>query len=126
MPSTVDEAIERAMGAVPDTLTDAPVLLHSNPGATHVFVDPSSARLTGLIDFGDAYVSHPALDLRRWPDPADRVTLLEGYLDGTPASPEFTLMWTIAMVQADLAAIVAGSPHAAEAARDLAACLDGL
>jgi aminoglycoside phosphotransferase (APT) family kinase protein len=122
----VDEAIERAMGAVPDTLTDASVLLHSNPGATHVFVDPSSARFTGLIDFGDAYVSHPALDLRRWPDPADRLTLLEGYLDGTPASPEFTLMWTIAMVQADLAAIVAGSPHAAEAARDLAVRLDGL
>jgi hygromycin-B 7''-O-kinase len=126
MPSTVDEAIERAMAAVPDALTDAPVLLHSNPGATHVFVDPSSARFTGLIDFGDSYVSHAALDLRRWPDPAHRLTLLDGYLNGVRASPEFTLMWTVAMIQADLAAIVAGSPHALDAARDLAVRLDGL
>jgi hypothetical protein len=31
--------------------------------------DPAEA-FTGLIDFGDAYASHPMLDLRSWPDPA--------------------------------------------------------
>ena len=41
----------------------APVLLHSNPGPTQVFVDPANGRFRGLIDFGDSYLSHPALDL---------------------------------------------------------------
>ncbi len=59
-----------AMRALPDA--DAWVALHSNPGPEHVFVDPQTRQLTGLIDFGDAYFSHPALDLRRWPRPIDR------------------------------------------------------
>lgn len=62
------------------TPTDtAPVALHSNPGPEHVFVDPDTGRFTGLIDFGDAYRSHPALDLRVWPDSADASSLLAGY-----------------------------------------------
>jgi hygromycin-B 7''-O-kinase len=36
-----------------------PVALHYNPGPEHVFVDPSAGQLTGIIDFGDAYRSHP-------------------------------------------------------------------
>ncbi|MHB1988184.1 MAG: phosphotransferase family protein [Acidimicrobiales bacterium] len=57
----------------------APVALHSNPGPEHTFVDPSSEAFTGLIDFGDAYRSHPALDLRPWPNSDDADKLLEGY-----------------------------------------------
>jgi aminoglycoside phosphotransferase (APT) family kinase protein len=53
--------------------------LHSNPGPEHVFVDPSSLKLQGLIDFGDAYISHPSLDLRRWTAPRDCAAILEGY-----------------------------------------------
>jgi Ser/Thr protein kinase RdoA (MazF antagonist) len=30
------------------------VVLHSNPSPAHVFVDPDTGQLTGLIDFGDA------------------------------------------------------------------------
>ncbi len=56
-----------------------PVALHSNPGPEHVFVDPDTGRFTGLIDFADAYRSHPALDLRTWRDPGDAADLLAGY-----------------------------------------------
>ena len=42
----------------------------------------TTGSLTGLIDFGDSYVSNQALDLHRWTDPADRLTFLEGYLTG--------------------------------------------
>ena len=63
--------------ATPDTT--APVALHSNPGPEHTFVDPATGRFTGLIDFGDAYRSHPALDLRPWTDDEDARNLLDGY-----------------------------------------------
>ena len=58
------------------------VALHSNPGPVHTFVRPDSLDFVGLIDFGDAYISHPALDWR-WPTHADRVALLHGYCDDT-------------------------------------------
>ncbi|HJQ51284.1 MAG TPA: aminoglycoside phosphotransferase family protein [Gaiellaceae bacterium] len=63
--------------ATPDTT--APVAVHSNPGPEHTFIDPTTGRFTGLIDFGDAYRSHPALDLRPWTDPDDARNLLDGY-----------------------------------------------
>jgi len=69
-------------------LDQPPVPLHSNPGPTHVFTDPE-CRFTGLIDFGDAYAAHPALDLRSWPDPEDRLLLREAYLDGRTAEVEW-------------------------------------
>ena len=56
------------------------VALHSNPGPVHTFVQPDTLAFVGLIDFGDAYISHPALDWR-WPTHADRVALLHGYCD---------------------------------------------
>jgi len=102
----------------------APVVLHSNPGPTHVFCD-TAGTLTGVIDFGDSFVSHPALDLRAWPDPADRLALRSGYLDGTAQDAESEAAWTAAMIWADMAAL-AGSPGLAEAAAaDLAVRLAG-
>jgi hygromycin-B 7''-O-kinase len=109
--------IDRSLSALPATLD--PSLLHSNPGPMHVFVDPVGGHITGLIDFGDSYSSHPALDLHRWPDPADRVLLHEAYVDGATLGPDFDRMWTIAMIHTDLAVIAAGSAHARAAAADL-------
>jgi len=126
LPAPLPEVIGRALAALPDHLSQAPVLLHSNPGTSHVFADPGSGRLAGVIDFGDSYASHPALDLHRWADPADRIALRGAYLGGEAATPEFDRMWTIAMIYADLLAVRGGSPHAANAAADLAARLDTL
>jgi hygromycin-B 7''-O-kinase len=126
LPAPLDEVIRRALESVPSQLTQAPVPLHSNPGPSHVFVNPDTGQFTGLIDFGDAYASHPVLDLHRFPDPADRILLREAYLDDSPANEEFDRMWTVAMIYADLAAIAAGSRYAPDAATDLTARLDDL
>ncbi len=115
-----------ALDALPGRLEQPPVVLHSNPGPTHVFVDDRGV-FTALIDFGDAYASHPALDLRTWPDPADRVTLRECYLDGRPAGTEWEAVWTVAMLQADLGVLAGGRPQLADAAASgLTARLAGL
>jgi phosphotransferase family enzyme len=59
-----DRVAERALAALPTGLDHPPVPLHSDPGGpTHVFTDEAGG-FTGLIDVGDAYVAHPALDLR--------------------------------------------------------------
>jgi aminoglycoside phosphotransferase (APT) family kinase protein len=102
-PAEVAAAARRGLPSVgPLTL----VALHSNPGATHTFVDPERTELTGLIDFGDAYLSHPAFDLVRWPDEADRAALLDGYrAAGMVAVDEtFLATWRVASVLADLQA----------------------
>jgi hygromycin-B 7''-O-kinase len=119
------EVASAALAALPATLTQPPVLLHSNPGPTHVFVDETGS-FTGVIDFGDAYVSHPALDLRSWPDPADRVVLRDAYVDGRPVSAEFEAVWTVAMIYADMTTIVRQLDSADRAERDLAMRLSSL
>ncbi|HET9060353.1 MAG TPA: aminoglycoside phosphotransferase family protein [Acidimicrobiales bacterium] len=72
--------------ATPDDA--APVSLHSNPGPEHTFVDPCSGAFTGLIDFGDAYRSHPAFDFRPWVG-GDAAAVLEGYWTGEHPPADF-------------------------------------
>ena len=74
------------------------MMLHSNPGEEHCFVDPSTGRFTGLIDFGDAYRSHPALDVRSWRSLDDSRDLLGGYMRGEPLSESFVGVWRVALV----------------------------
>jgi aminoglycoside phosphotransferase (APT) family kinase protein len=80
------------------------VALHSNPGPVHTFVQPDTLEFVGLIDFGDAYISHPALDWR-WPTHADRVALLHGYCDETPVTDEFMAAWRATLVLSDMSAL---------------------
>ena len=80
------------------------VALHSNPGPVHTFVQPDSLAFVGLIDFGDAYISHPALDWR-WPTHTDRVALLHGYCDAAPVTDEFMAVWRVALVLSDMSAL---------------------
>jgi len=112
-----EEVAAAAVALVPTEFT--PVVLHSNPGPMHVFCTPEGA-FTGLIDFGDSYASHPAMDLRTWPDPADRLALREGYLGGASPSAGFEAAWTAAMIYTDMAVIASRPVLAAAAAADLA------
>jgi Ser/Thr protein kinase RdoA (MazF antagonist) len=115
-------AAAQAVDLLPARFT--PVALHSNPGPTHVFCDDTGA-LTGVIDFGDSFLSHPALDLRAWPDPADRLALRAGYCEVAAQDADFEQVWTAAMIWADMAAL-AGRPDLADAAAaDLVARLAG-
>lgn len=116
------EALGRwAADHVPD---DPPrVALHTNPGPTHTFVDPSG-RLTGLIDFGDAYLGPPVMDLSRWTRPSDRRALLEGYeAEGPTLPPTFWALMPVVEVLADLLGVLRRDAEAAESASHLAQVL---
>jgi hypothetical protein len=102
-------------------------VLHSNPGPTHTFVAPSLRTFSGLIDFGDAYLSHPAFDLVRWPAAADRKAVLEGYA-GTPEiealGSSFVTVWRIVSVLADLQSAAWDPERLEEAAAQIDAQID--
>ena len=120
-PSPQEVAVA-ALAMVPRDLT--PVVLHSNPGPMHAFCT-SDGVFSGLIDFGDSYASHPAMDLRTWPDPADRLALRDGYLGGASPGADFEAAWTAAMIYTDMAVLASRPALAAAAASDLALRLDG-
>src|SRR5436309_15671856 len=93
---------EQALARLPAVIGVAP--LHSNPGPEHVFVDPRTGEMTGLIDFGDAYISHPAFDLR-WPRAADRADILAGYDGGGGIGDADT--WQAVHIVSEIAALTA-------------------
>ncbi len=62
-----------------------------------------------MIDFGDAFISHPALDLRRWPHPHDRTAIMEGYCSAAPVNGSFLQTWQVVMVLANLAVLARSS-----------------
>jgi aminoglycoside phosphotransferase len=95
------------------------VALHANPGPVHVFVDPGTSRFSGLIDFGDAYISHPALDMRMWSDPEDRAALLEGYIEEQRVDDAFMATWHAGMVLAAMMAIARRPEGSTEAEQNL-------
>ena len=66
-----------------------PVALHSNPGPEHTFAHADNGRFSGLIDFGDAYRSHAALDLRPWDNETEARNLLAGYQSLGPLPDSF-------------------------------------
>ena len=85
-----------------------PVALHSNPGPEHTFVDPTSGAFVGLIDFGDAYRSHPAFDLRPWTKAADADALLAGYRSAGPLPAGFEDVWRTGLIIIELARAARG------------------
>jgi Ser/Thr protein kinase RdoA (MazF antagonist) len=93
-----------AMRALPDV--DSCLALHSNPGPEHVFVDAHSLSLSGIIDFGDAYFSHPVHDLRRFRCPADRASIYAGYTADMSVSDNFVQTWRVACTLSSLLAVV--------------------
>ncbi len=117
------QVMNMAMRSLPDV--DVWVALHSNPGPEHVFVDPHTKSLSGIIDFGDAYFSHPVHDLRRFRCPHDRATIFAGYLADAPASDNFVQTWRVACVLADMLTIVHNPECRAEALDELSALLAG-
>ena len=118
-------SIERIAGRALSSLVPAQerAVLHSNPYEEHVFVDPARGVFAGVIDFGDAYVSHPALDLRRWNRPPDRDALLAGYEEAGAVGDAWMGVWRALMIVADVNTMVQAPQRADEARRDLAALL---
>ena len=113
-PLSPEEVGRHLMRSLPDV--KEVVVLHSNPGPEHVFVDQVSDRLIGVIDLGDAYFSHTVNDLRRFRAPADRQAVLDGYLQDAPVSTDFMAAWRVACGVADMVTI-AYSPENQTAAQ---------
>lgn len=111
-----------AMRALPEV--DACVALHSNPGSEHAFVDAHSGRLAGIIDFGDAYFSHPVHDLRRLRCPADRAAVHAGYVADAALSLNFEQTWRVACVLAAMLAVVHNPECRAAALDELCALVE--
>jgi hygromycin-B 7''-O-kinase len=111
-----------AMRALPDV--DEWVALHSNPGPEHVFVDDQTGQLTGIIDFADAYFSHPVHDLRRFRCPADRAVIHAGYTADRSTSQTFDKTWRVASVLASMLAVANEPQCRAAALEELSALLE--
>lgn len=122
---TPDGIARRVLAALPQS--DQRVALHSNPTAVHIFVGPQGCEFEGLIDFGDAYVSHPALDLRQRGRFEDRAAVLEGYTADEPVSEQFMTAWRAVMVLTEMTSIPALRPErrgeAEQTLRDLLAAI---
>jgi aminoglycoside phosphotransferase (APT) family kinase protein len=115
---------ERALAALPESQEF--LALHSNPGPPHAFVDQSTGLFQGLIDFGDAYISHPALDVWRWRWPSERVAALAGYTADAPVSDDFMRTWKAVTVAASAILIAFFPGREDEATRDLQQSLSDL
>jgi aminoglycoside phosphotransferase (APT) family kinase protein len=109
----------RHLDRLPDDVT--PVVLHSNPGPEHAFADPRSFEYTGVIDFGDAYRSHPALDLRPWSMDEGGSELLAGYHGPGPLPDSFDDVWRTGLVIMELARASRGMRTPEELTESLAA-----
>jgi hygromycin-B 7''-O-kinase len=91
---------DQLLTALPDGTP--PVTLQSNPGPEHCFVDPATGRFTGLIDFGDAYRSHPALDVRSWASLDDSRHMLAGYRSLGALPDGFEQVWRAGIIVTQL------------------------
>ncbi len=109
-----EQIAQLAVDALPRTTLRAAV--HSNPGPTHTFVDPISGAYEGLIDFGDAFISHPAWDLRRW-NPTEREALLAGYQADAPLDADFLQTYRIIAIAMNLVMLTSQKPLVRQAAQ---------
>ena len=114
----------KALAGLPSTLDL--VALHSNPGPEHIFVQPDTLEFVGIIDFGDSYISHPALDWR-WPTHQDCLTILQGYGEENSVSEGFLTAWNSVRVLSDMATVAtrpASRPEALERLREVAGAFE--
>jgi hygromycin-B 7''-O-kinase len=96
--------VDKVLAALPNDGRRS--VLHANPFEEAVFVDPRTESFVGLIDFGDAYIGHPAFDLRPWPKREDRFAILGGYASEGPIDDSFMTTWRIGLVLGILASLV--------------------
>jgi len=78
--------VEKELGQIRDT--GEFVALHANPYIPHVFVDESTHKYSGIIDFGDSYIGHPIIDMWYW-RVSSRKKLLLGYTHEKQVSSTF-------------------------------------
>jgi hypothetical protein len=113
---TPQEIVEK----VSETLQyDEKKALHSNPALSHTFVDPESHTLTGLVDLGDAYISHPSNDLRRCLNPLDRQDIFSGYNSLRKADDAFMSVWVVNQLLSDFICIARDNEFRPDAVEEI-------
>jgi aminoglycoside phosphotransferase len=86
--ATIDRLV-RQLGAWAGEAPAADVILHGDLGVSHLLYDPATARLTGVIDFGDLMLGDPARDFLGLRDDFPPVILAE-VLEAYPVErPDF-------------------------------------
>lgn len=114
----LDQLREKILSSVPPDVDT--VVLHSNPGAEHCFVDPATGTFSGLIDFGDSYRSHPALDVRSWRSVEVSKEILAGYTSSGPLSSGFVDVWRAGIIVTELRLLARGYREAREVSASIA------
>lgn len=57
----IDQTLHLSESA--ETTSHEPILLHADLKGEHIFVDPETGRITGVIDWSDACIGHPSVDI---------------------------------------------------------------
>ena len=78
----------------------------------------------GLIDFGDAHQSHPALDLRVWPSLDDSRRFLSGYSRQGPLAEGFEAVRPCGIILTQLREVSRESSELRAASRSIQGLLD--
>ena len=63
VPTALRQPVEKFLAIVPDLKPRGLVLTHQDLGAEHVFVDGPALQISGIIDWSDAALGDPAVDL---------------------------------------------------------------
>lgn len=118
----LDDFVPRDPADLVDT-DRLPVLVHGDVHGDHVFVDPEAGRLTGIIDFGDAWAGDPDYELLAlhagtfgWD-----TSVLAGYLDSYGYRRHLDAGWPRHMMQLTLlheCSLLNGLPAANDANLD--------
>ena len=88
----IDKAKSEASELLSGIKNTYAVPCHANPGPDHTFV--TNSKLSGIIDFADAYISHPIFDIRRWPLD-DRKHVISGYISAKKTDTDFKVVCDI-------------------------------
>lgn len=65
LPPAARRRVEDFLASPPPPAPTALALCHNDLGAEHLLVDPATGTLTGVIDWADAAITDPAVDLAR-------------------------------------------------------------
>jgi aminoglycoside phosphotransferase (APT) family kinase protein len=111
-------AVERFVDTPPPPMASELAFAHNDLGGEHVFVDPATWAITGIIDWTDAAVADPAFDVARLLRDLG-ATVLPAVLDGLGASEREALAtraWCAArlLIVEDLAYAIEHRPHLVE------------
>jgi aminoglycoside 2''-phosphotransferase len=129
VPPHVARAVRSSFEAFDANVSFDPVLVHRDLGLEHVLVDTASGAVTGIIDFGDATVGDPVIDVVGVWNAAGRTVTLElarrlGYDDAAAIERMWFYAWMGSLHAAFYGLEIGDEELVADACVELARRLD--